>query len=80
MTIRARIETAAYSGVLAIPLSAVRTVAGRVVVRVRDGAQWRDRSIELGESNGAEVIVRQGLQPGDRIATDYVKTSTGSAK
>jgi multidrug resistance efflux pump len=80
MTIRARIETAAYSDVLAIPLSAVRTVAGKVVVRVREGTQWRDRSVELGESNGTEVIVRQGLQPGDRIATDYIKTSTGSAK
>lgn len=80
MTIRARIETAAYSGVLAIPLSAVRTVAGRAVVRVRDGTQWRDRSVELGESNGAEVIVRRGLQMGDRIAADYIKTSTGSSK
>jgi HlyD family secretion protein len=80
MTIRARIETAAYSGVLAIPLSAVRMVSGSAVVRARAGAQWRDRSVELGESNGAEVIVRHGLQPGDRIAADYIKTSTGSAK
>lgn len=80
MTVRARIETAAYSGVLAIPLSAVRLVSGSAVVRARAGAQWRDRSVDLGESNGAEVIVRHGLQPGDRIAADYIKTSTGSSK
>jgi HlyD family secretion protein len=80
MTIHARIETAAYTGVLAIPLSAVRTAAGGAVVKVRDGAEWRDRSVELGESNGTEVIVRQGLKSGDRIAADYIKTSTGSTK
>jgi RND family efflux transporter MFP subunit len=80
MTIRARIETATYSGVLAIPLRAVRTAAGKAVVRVSDRGQWRECSVELGESNGAEVIVKRGLQPGDRIAADYTKTSTGSSK
>jgi multidrug resistance efflux pump len=79
MTVRARIETASYNGVLAIPLSAVRMLAGKPMVRVNAGAQWRDQIVELGKSNGLEVIITSGLQPGDRIAPDYAKIK-GPAK
>ncbi len=80
MTVRARIETASFSGVLAIPLRAVRSVAGKPAVRARVANAWTDRYIELGESNGSEVVVKRGLSPGDRIAAVYRKAEAESAK
>ncbi len=80
MTVRARIETASYDGVLAIPLRAVRKVAGKPTVRTKVGSAWTDRNIELGESNGVEVIVKRGLAPGDRIAAAYRMVEAGSSK
>jgi multidrug efflux pump subunit AcrA (membrane-fusion protein) len=73
MSIKAKIETAHRSSVLAVPLKAVRTTGEGTLVKVKDKAGWREQKVKLGESNGVEVIVPEGLKPGDRVASDFAK-------
>ncbi len=73
MSIKSKIETGTISNVLAVPLKAVRTTAGGSMVRIKTAAGWQDRRVRLGESNGTDVVITEGLQAGDRIAADYTK-------
>ncbi len=73
MSIRSKIETGTISNVLAVPLKAVRTTAEGSMVKIKTGAGWQDRSVRLGESNGSDVVIVEGLKAGDRIAADYSK-------
>ncbi len=73
MSIKSKIETGVISDVLAVPLKAVHTTSEGSLVRIKTAAGWQDRRVRLGQSNGTDVVIEEGLKPGDRIATDYSK-------
>jgi HlyD family secretion protein len=73
MSIKARIETAAIENCLAVPLKAVRTTTQGAMVKVKTEAGWREPQVKLGESNGTDVIITEGLSAGDRVAADFSK-------
>ena len=73
MSIKAKIETASVADCLAVPLKAVHTTAEGATVKVRVDKGWREQAVKLGESNGMEVIIAEGLKAGDRIAADFSK-------
>jgi HlyD family secretion protein len=73
MSIKAKIETAAIAECFAVPLKAVRATADGARVKVKTDAGWREQPVTLGESNGVDVIITEGVQAGDRIAGDFAK-------
>jgi len=73
MSIKSKIETGTISNVLVVPLKAVRTTAEGSIVRIRAGTGWQDRRVRLGDSNGTDVVIVEGLHAGERIAADYAK-------
>jgi multidrug efflux pump subunit AcrA (membrane-fusion protein) len=73
MSVKTKIETASLKDCLAIPLKSVRTTAEGSLVKIKTDRGWRESPVKLGESNGAEVVVIDGLKAGDRIAVDFVK-------
>jgi HlyD family secretion protein len=73
MSVKAKIETSKIENCLAVPLKAVRTTAEGSMVKVKAEQGWRQQQVKLGESNGTEVVIVEGLNAGDRIATDFAK-------
>ncbi|MFN7949308.1 MAG: efflux RND transporter periplasmic adaptor subunit [Blastocatellia bacterium] len=73
MSIRTRIETGAITNCLAVPLRAVHTTAAGAVVKIRTETGWRDQPVKPGEANSTDVVILEGLKPGDRVAGDYAK-------
>jgi HlyD family secretion protein len=73
MSVKAKIETSKIENCLAVPLKAVRTTAEGSMVKVKTDQGWRQQQVKLGESNGTEVVIVEGLNAGDRIATDFAK-------
>jgi hypothetical protein len=73
MSLKTKIETAAIENCLAVPLKAVRTAAEGALVKIKTEQGWREQRVKLGESNGVEVAVIEGLKDGDRIASDFSK-------
>ncbi|MEW6735910.1 MAG: efflux RND transporter periplasmic adaptor subunit, partial [Acidobacteriota bacterium] len=73
MSIKAKLETRTISNCIAVPLKAVRTTAAGTMVKIKTDAGWQEHPIKLGESNGNDVIIIDGLKPGDRIASDFAK-------
>jgi HlyD family secretion protein len=73
MSVKAKVETAQIADVIAVPLKSVRTSADGSMVKVKTDAGWTDRKVKLGESNGADVAVIEGLKAGEKIAADYSK-------
>jgi HlyD family secretion protein len=73
MSIKAKIETGSITDCLAVPLKAVRNTAEGATVKVRTEQGWREQSVKLGDSNGVEVVITEGVKAGDRIAADYSK-------
>jgi HlyD family secretion protein len=73
MSIKSKIETGLIPNVLAVPLKAVHTTTEGSMVRIRTAAGWQDRHVRLGQSNGIDVVIQEGLNAGDRIASDYSK-------
>jgi multidrug efflux pump subunit AcrA (membrane-fusion protein) len=73
MSVKTRIETASIPNCLALPLKSVRTTAAGSLVKLKRGEGWREQIVKLGDSNGNEVIINEGLKAGDRIATDFTK-------
>lgn len=73
MSIKAKIEAASVANALAIPLKAVRVTAEGAEVKVRTSAGWTNRKVKLGDSNGTDVIVTDGLQPGEHVSADFMK-------
>ncbi len=73
MSIKTKIGTSAIENCLAVPLKAVRTTAEGAMVKVRAEQGWRQQRVRLGESNGTEVVIVEGLNAGDRIAGDFAK-------
>jgi cobalt-zinc-cadmium efflux system membrane fusion protein len=56
--------------VLAVPLAAIQDHDGRqfLFVHVKDD-QFERRDVMVGPANGSQIIIRQGLQEGERIVT-----------
>ena len=73
MSVKAKVETSSIENCLAVPLKAVRTTAEGSMVKVKTDQGWREQRIKLGESNGAEVVIIEGLKAGDRIGADFAK-------
>jgi hypothetical protein len=73
MSLRAKVETGSLTDVIAVPPRAIHTSDRGTYVKLRTGAGWRDQSVTTGDSDGERVVVREGLQAGDRIARDYAR-------
>jgi HlyD family secretion protein len=73
MSIKARIETGSIADAIAVPLKAVRITAEGATVKVKIENGWLEQKVKLGDSNGTEIIVTEGLKAGDRVAADFSK-------
>jgi HlyD family secretion protein len=73
MSVKAKVETSEIENCLAVPLKAVRTTAEGSMVKVKTDQGWREQRVKLGESNGTEVVILEGLKAGDRIGADFAK-------
>ncbi len=73
MSIRLKIETNSVADCMAVPLKAVLTTAEGAVVKVRSDTGWRSQKVTLGDSNGSDIVVSEGLNKGDRVAADFLK-------
>jgi HlyD family secretion protein len=73
MSIRLKIETNSVAECLAVPLKAVLTTAEGAVVKVKSDTGWRIQKVKLGDSNGTDIVVSEGLTEGDRVAADFLK-------
>lgn len=73
MGIKTKIETAAITDCLFVPLKAVHTSADGAQVKVRTATGWRDQHVQLGEANATEVVILEGLKAGEQVASDYGK-------
>jgi HlyD family secretion protein len=73
MSVKTRIETSSIEDCLAVPLKAVRTTAEGSLVKLMTEQGWREQIVRLGESNGVEVVIVDGLKAGNRIAADFAK-------
>jgi HlyD family secretion protein len=73
MSIKVKIETDLLSNVLVVPLKAVHQTGEGWEVKVRSNGSWRERSVRLGESNGTDVVILDGISSGELIAPDYGK-------
>ena len=67
MTTSNAIETASIEHVLSVPLEAVTTESGLSFVYKRDGSHVVKQQIETGVMNDNEIVVRRGLQKGDKV-------------
>ena len=61
-----------------IPASAVLYGAGQSLVFVeRQPGIYQRRSVITGESRGAEIVVRSGLKPGEKVVSVGAETLRG---
>jgi len=67
MTTSNAIETASLARVLSIPLEAATTEGGLSFVYKRDGSRVVKQQIETGVLNDNDIVVRRGLQKGDKV-------------
>jgi multidrug efflux pump subunit AcrA (membrane-fusion protein) len=58
------------TGVVLIPARAVFDQGGKVLAYVKKGRTWEPREITTGEKNETQVVVREGLQPGETVALE----------
>lgn len=73
MSIRVKVETNSIADCMAVPLKAVLTTAEGAMVKVKSESGWRLQPVKLGDSNGADIVVTDGLKPGDHVAVDFLK-------
>lgn len=73
MSARTKIETGSIANCLAVPLRSVRSTVDGSLVKVKTEQGWVERPVKLGDSNGVEVLITEGLTAGDRIAVDFAK-------
>lgn len=73
MFVRVRLVTHDRTGVFRVPQDAVvQTTEGRLLMLVGAGNQVEPRPVRLGEWLGADWVVLEGLQSGDRIIVDHL--------
>jgi HlyD family secretion protein len=73
MSVKAKIKTSSIENCLAVPLRAIRTTAEGSMIKVKTDQGWREQPVKLGESNGTEVVILEGLKAGDRIGPNFAK-------
>ncbi|HET9531378.1 MAG TPA: efflux RND transporter periplasmic adaptor subunit [Blastocatellia bacterium] len=73
MSIKVKIEIASISDCLAVPLKAVLITADGALVKVKTETGWREQRVTLGESNGIDIVITEGIKAGDRVAADFSK-------
>jgi len=73
MSTKTKIETGAVENCLAVPLKAVRSTAEGSRIKIKTEQGWQERTVKLGESNGTDIIITEGLKAGDKIASDFAK-------
>jgi HlyD family secretion protein len=73
MSVKVKIEIGSINDCFAVPLKAVLITADGAKVKVKSDAGWREQQVKLGESNGTDIIVAEGLTAGDRVAADFSK-------
>ncbi|MFY9557759.1 MAG: efflux RND transporter periplasmic adaptor subunit [Blastocatellia bacterium] len=73
MSVRVKIETNLIADCMAVPLKAVLTTADGAVVKVKTDTGWRSQKVKLGDSNGTDIIVTEGVNDGDRVAVSFLK-------
>jgi len=78
MSVRIKIEVNSIDDCIAVPLRAVRITAEGAMVRVKTENGWHEQRVKLGDSNGTEVVVTEGLNVGDRVAADFLNTKATS--
>jgi HlyD family secretion protein len=67
LTAAVDVEVERVPGALVVPVTAVRTTDGVPHVRVRTGSGVTDRRVALGSRDEIDVIVTEGLKPGDVV-------------
>lgn len=67
MTTANAIETASIANVLSVPLEAVVTEAGFSYVFKKSGRAVVKQMVETGAMNDNEIVVRRGVEAGDRV-------------
>ena len=77
MSVKTRIVTATLDNCIAVPIKAIRTTAEGSVIKVKSETGWIERRVMLGDSNGADIVITDGLKPGERIASDFSKAHKG---
>lgn len=73
MSVKAKIETGTRERSMTLPLTAIRTTAAGSLVKRKTEQGWAEIPVKLGETVGAEVVIAEGLNPGDHIAADFGK-------
>ncbi len=73
MGIKTKIETGALTDCLFVPLKAVKTTEAGALVKVRTETGWREQAVKLGAANATDVVILEGLNAGERVASDYSK-------
>ncbi len=73
MSNKTKIETSAVENCLAVPLKAVRSTAEGSRVKLKTEQGWQEQTVKLGDSNGTDIIILEGLKSGDKIASDFAK-------
>src|SRR5262245_9688608 len=73
MSVKAKIKTSSIENCLAVPLRAIRTTAEGSMIKVKTDQGWLEQPVKLGESNGTEVVILEGLKAGDRIGPNFAK-------
>ncbi len=69
MAARLQVEVDRFSGVVAVPLTAVQLDEdGLAYVMVRDQGRVGRRRVRLGKDNGIVAVVLEGLREGDQVA------------
>ncbi|HON72833.1 MAG TPA: efflux RND transporter periplasmic adaptor subunit [bacterium] len=65
--------------VLLVPIKAVRRTGGKAYVSVlNDNGEIEVREVILGEDDGVDIVVKSGLQEGDKIVTSAITSSSGT--
>jgi len=73
MSVKVKIETGSIPDVIAVPLKALHSTADGGIVKIKTQTGWREQKVKLGESNGTDIIVTEGLKPGDHVAAEFSK-------
>jgi HlyD family secretion protein len=73
MSVKTRIDTGSIQNCLAAPLKSIRTTAEGSLVKIKINEGWQEQRVKLGDSNGEEVQIIEGVKDGDRIAGDFAK-------
>lgn len=73
MSLKAKLETSSIDNAIAVPFSSIYVSVNGGLVKVKTPQGWQERAVKLGESNTTEVVITEGLNPGERIAADFAK-------